>query len=90
MSDTCPLLPIGPLLPTALTLVHFYLQVWHLPIFTHRSDTSQAFATFTVEIFAVETPAPGTETLKPRLTAVHFYPLADTDPESEMSPFLGA
>ena len=35
----------GPLLPTALTLVHFYLQVWHLPIFTHRSDTSPLLPT---------------------------------------------
>ena len=68
MSDTSPLLPIGPLLPTAVTLVHFYLQVWHQSTFTHRSDTSplypqvwhlkgrdrkyQAFATFAAEIFA--------------------------------------
>ena len=45
MSDTSPLLSIGPLLPTALTLVHFYLQVWHLPIFTHSSDTSPLLPT---------------------------------------------
>ena len=35
----------SPLLPTGLTLVHFYPQVWHQSTFIHRSDTSPLLPT---------------------------------------------
>ena len=35
----------SPLLPTGLTLVHFYPQVWHQSTFIHRSDTSPILPT---------------------------------------------